>query len=458
MRKYSPVILILVVSLLANASYSQTGWTTQTNPLGTGDQAMLGRVQFVSATEGWISANGGRFLHTTDAGNNWVVVDPFPSDTVWNFSDPSLDMCWVNQNYGWRVNILGSDYSSSNGALVYKTTNGGLDWTKKNILNKPFVIPAQIEFVDQNYGWIILYDLDSMKRHILNSKDGGNTWNTVDSMAIEGAWVDFVDYENGWLITTSPNPPYYIQKTSDGGANWITQFTFDGNSQDSSGFNFIFFADINNGWVVGDNGKILHTTNGGEQWNFVTNSGVNINNNCKTVFFLDSNTGWIPSKTDMNEPYICHTTNGGQTWDTQETPLADTSGNNSVFSINFWDLNNGWLTADYGRIAHYEGVSSVQTEGVSINKFRVDQNYPNPFNPSTTIKFSIPTSDFVTLKVYDILGNEVATLVNEYKPAGNFEVEFDSHSIGGRDLSNGIYFYKFQAGSFVETKKMSLLK
>jgi hypothetical protein len=83
----------------------------------------------------------------------------------------------------------------------------------------------------------------------------------------------------------------------------------------------------------------------------------------------------------------------------------------------------------------------------------LEQNYPNPFNPSTTIHFSVPSSEFVTLKVFDVLGNEVATLVNEEQPAGNYEIEFSPAG-----LSSGIYFYKLHAGSFVETKKMILIR
>jgi len=86
-------------------------------------------------------------------------------------------------------------------------------------------------------------------------------------------------------------------------------------------------------------------------------------------------------------------------------------------------------------------------------KLQLFQNYPNPFNPVTTIMFQIPEKSFVTIKVYDVLGNEVATLVNEEKPAGNYEVRFSASS-----LSSGIYFYRLQAGDFIETKKMLLLK
>ena len=81
------------------------------------------------------------------------------------------------------------------------------------------------------------------------------------------------------------------------------------------------------------------------------------------------------------------------------------------------------------------------------------QNYPNPFNPNTTISFTVPYQSKVTLKVYNILGSEVATLVNESKPAGSYNVTFNAGQ-----LSSGVYFYQLTAGSFVSTKKLILLK
>lgn len=93
------------------------------------------------------------------------------------------------------------------------------------------------------------------------------------------------------------------------------------------------------------------------------------------------------------------------------------------------------------------------------------QNYPNPYNPATKIRYSIPRSteyhsvlQKVILKIYDVLGNEVATLVDEERPAGTYEVEFNGHSDGGQNLSSGIYFYQLKAGSFIETKKMILIR
>jgi hypothetical protein len=83
----------------------------------------------------------------------------------------------------------------------------------------------------------------------------------------------------------------------------------------------------------------------------------------------------------------------------------------------------------------------------------LSQNFPNPFNPTTTIKYQIPELSFVTLKVFDVLGNEISTLINEEKPNGSYEVEFD-----GSELPSGFYFYKLQVGDYTVTKKMALLK
>ena len=97
---------------------------------------------------------------------------------------------------------------------------------------------------------------------------------------------------------------------------------------------------------------------------------------------------------------------------------------------------------------------SVDEEQTSVpDAYSISQNYPNPFNPITTIKYQIPELSFVTLKVYDVLGNEITTLLNEEKPVGSYQIEFDATI-----LSSGVYFYKLQAGNFVKTKKMILLK
>ena len=100
------------------------------------------------------------------------------------------------------------------------------------------------------------------------------------------------------------------------------------------------------------------------------------------------------------------------------------------------------------------GITFIEDNEIAIvANFILMQNYPNPFNPITTIKYEIPKSGFVSLMVYDVLGNEIATLINEEKPAGDYEVNFSATS-----LSTGIYFYRLQTGSYSMIKKMTLIK
>jgi len=117
----------------------------------------------------------------------------------------------------------------------------------------------------------------------------------------------------------------------------------------------------------------------------------------------------------------------------------------------------------------YDGTSNLTCEGMEytmipipvevevdvpvLTEFALDQNYPNPFNPSTTINCRIPELSFITIKVYDVLGSEIITLVNEEKPAGTYEVEFNAST-----LPSGIYFYRLQTNKFTQVKKMILLK
>ena len=126
-----------------------------------------------------------------------------------------------------------------------------------------------------------------------------------------------------------------------------------------------------------------------------------------------------------------------------------------IFYTIWEDSSDGHIHL-FGRRQLYP-VGAVLNESI-IDGYVLEQNYPNPFNPSTKIKFEIPVQArndnvLVTLKVYDVLGNEIATLVNEVKPAGEYEIEFN-----GSNFSTGIYFYKITTGDFSQTRKMVLIK
>lgn len=118
----------------------------------------------------------------------------------------------------------------------------------------------------------------------------------------------------------------------------------------------------------------------------------------------------------------------------------------------FSDSSNAWKNSSMYEY-EYNALTENKESLEEIENFKLVQNYPNPFNPSATIKYSIPIQSNVTLKVFDALGSEVATLIKKEQSQGNYEVEFD-----GSDLTSGIYFYRLQAGDYVETKKMILLK
>jgi len=150
----------------------------------------------------------------------------------------------------------------------------------------------------------------------------------------------------------------------------------------------------------------------------------------------------------------------GTTWNVVNTPIPTSGTIGTMARISSTDI---WTVGRYidGEIMktltmHYGYSVPVELTAFEVivpEKFELSQNYPNPFNPSTKIKYQIATSNPVSLKIYDVLGNEVASLVDEVQPSGNYEVTFDASS-----LSSGTYFYKLQAGSLVETRKMVLTR
>jgi hypothetical protein len=133
---------------------------------------------------------------------------------------------------------------------------------------------------------------------------------------------------------------------------------------------------------------------------------------------------------------------------------------NHILSVNVKHTTD-FVKNDPNKLLESSGkwtITVVQPTGIAgkeeiLQNYILRQNYPNPFNPKTSIIYSIPNQSFVQLKIYDILGKEVATLVDEEKTAGIYKVEFN-----GNSLSNGLYFYRMQSGKFIDTKKFILLK
>ncbi len=147
---------------------------------------------------------------------------------------------------------------------------------------------------------------------------------------------------------------------------------------------------------------------------------------------------------------ILRTTNGGTYWTSQ---LSGTS--NDLGGVSFTDANTGTVVGGYGTILRTTngGVFVKHINSKIPDRFSLYQNYPNPFNPVTRIAFDIPKSSFVEFVVYNVLGKEVSTIVNEKLSAGRYEVNWN-----GSDYPSGVYFYRIEAGDFVDVKKMLLIK
>jgi len=186
------------------------------------------------------------------------------------------------------------------------------------------------------------------------------------------------------------------------------------------------------------------------------------------IFYDDRNT-----TSDSLGMFLARSEDGGDTW--REFEISDHNffpkpisgvpqgkmGDNIGITASNGKLWPVWMDNSKGGIYQIWTVpieiSSVDVENeIPLPKeYSLNQNYPNPFNPSTKISWRSPVSSWQTLKIYDVLGNEVATLVDEYRPAGKHEIEFDAVSY---NLPSAIYLYKLQIGSFTETKKMILIK
>ena len=165
-----------------------------------------------------------------------------------------------------------------------------------------------------------------------------------------------------------------------------------------------------------------------------------------------------------NQPISAINISETETWNVNTTLNMNLMRNDFQYYYKIEAIDKGMLpqhsfSPDTGYyIAIWDTTSAVKIQSEVIGSFDLSQNYPNPFNPTTKINYQIQEIGFVTLKVYDVLGNEVATIVNEEKPIGSYEVEFNSRGLIHQTLPSGIYFYRLQAGSFVRTKKMLLMK
>ncbi|MBM4162777.1 MAG: T9SS type A sorting domain-containing protein [Ignavibacteria bacterium] len=208
----------------------------------------------------------------------------------------------------------------------------------------------------------------------------------------------------------------------------------------------VHFVDEARGWLVPDYGEICRTTDGGTTWRpQVSGTTANLN----AVRFSDGQKGWVVGE----QGTILHTTDGGEKWMQQSSGIID-----DLYAISSSNPLGAWTVGRSGLILKTfdgggEAPTSVKVSDESPVEFALHQSFPNPFNPTTTIEFGLPRETHVELKVYTALGQEVATLASERLPAGKHTMQWDATG-----APSGVYFCRMRAGSFVETRKLVLLR
>jgi photosystem II stability/assembly factor-like uncharacterized protein len=278
---------------------------------------------------------------------------------------------------------------------------------------------------------------------IIQTKDGGKTW---VKEPIPGNYLFFSVYFSDKNNGTICGAPSKILRTTDGGDTWVKQ-TF----PNSWGINLwsVHFSDNNHGCIVGGIDEIYMTKDGGNTWvdKSIYNNGYNLN----AVYFTDSLTGVILVDHNGGTGEFLKTTDGGGTW--SDYTVTECTALTAVW---FSDPLHGTAVGNNGCVFRTTngGVTFINNEKLPpLKQFTLSQNYPNPFNPSTTIKYSLPKPGNVKLSIYNSIGSKVATLVDEYKPAGDYSVEFN-----GSNLASGIYLYRLESGNYNTVKKFVLIK
>jgi photosystem II stability/assembly factor-like uncharacterized protein len=442
-----------------------------------------------------INGNDGGINISTNAGVSWSQPAKLPNT---QFYEIGLDLINSQKLYGgtqdngtvrtntgsidnWdrirgadgfyvNVDFTNSDiiYAEYQFGTLFKSTNGGLNFTQvMNGINgsEPTNWSTPVIMCPHNPR-VLYYGTDRVYR----TTNGAANW-----FAISGDLTNAMPGTRLGTLTTiavAPSDSNVIYAGTDDSHVWVTT-DYGSNWTDIS-----LHPELPDRWVTRvvvdpDDANIIYVTYSGLKWRDPqphvfksTNMGVNwinISSNLPdapvNAFAVDNNNpDWLYIGSDVGA-FVSF--NAGQSWSILGEGLPVVS----VYDMKIHPTDNYLAIGTHGRSMYKLDLNQltvdVSEDNLFVSSFKLLQNYPNPFNPTTKIKYLIPSNVilsgaknlFVTLKVYNILGKEIATLVNEEKTAGNYEVEFDA-----ANLSSGIYFYKLEAGTFSDTKKMVLLR
>lgn len=346
---------------------------------------------------------------------------------------------WFNSNQGLNNYNLyaiektpaGLIFIGTGGNGIYRSDDNGQSWVYFGLSNMYINTLSALndnEIFAGTFGYGVFY-----------SSDRGNTWIERNNGIVFPVIMTMTVNDSGMVFICTDTGRMY--RTVNKGLDWV---------------------EINNGLpyttanaTIVDNFNILYA--GNDQGLYL--SGNNGNLWLKRIYGLTNTNVLAIAHNSVNHLFISvygdgvyRSVNQGHNWIKENTGIGNYDIYKFLVSNDDYIFAAGWAN-DFFRTKYPTVVSVNYEPSPTLNEFKLEQNYPNPFNPATTIRYRIPERSFVTLKIYDLLGSEVATLVNEEKPACEYEVEFNA-----ANLTSGIYFYKLQAGSFVQTKKMVLIK
>jgi photosystem II stability/assembly factor-like uncharacterized protein len=416
-------IIILISSIYLQA-FSQTGWFSQSQAV---NGQTLRSVYFTDKNTGWVVGDNGTILRTTNGGTDWTHQ---ACGTVCNL----YSVQFIDCNLGWAL-------AGDSGAIL-KTTNGGNNWGRSFIAAGEKI--TSVCFADKNTGWVVSNSFYSIVYKTIN---GGTNWTPVNMNTGYISSVQFADNNTGWAVGSRFDYNWGVNyarilKTNNGGLSWTDQLGL--YELPYVDLNSIHFIDNNTGWVIGPGNLILRTTNGGAYWGYCSSGDSRY---ISSIYFIEKKYGWISGFDGNSSGFIMKTTNGGNSWTKQTTATGY-----DILKIYFTDKINGWAVGYNGAILKTTtgGDDNFSNEPAS---YSLNQNYPNPFNPVTNVEFGIPFQGIVTLKVFDMLGKEIATLINSSLNPGQYEIQFN-----GSNYASGVYFYRLTAGEFTDTKRMMLVK
>jgi photosystem II stability/assembly factor-like uncharacterized protein len=416
----------------------QPGWIVQTSPVS----STVTCVDIVDTLISWAVTIDGKSLRTTNGGQTWTSTTGSPGGEAISISGVSSSRALAISN-------------SSTYTRIRRTVSGGVSWGTVYENTSPEAYLNAITMLDQSTGYAIGNPIGGQWL-IIKTTDGGTIWNSIANLPQNGNEkglknsMKWIDEFNGWFGTDAGR----VYRTTDGGLTWTSSTTSFQN------INAVSFSDAFEGASAGSD--INWTSDGGATW--FTKPG--------------QITGEIVSAASAKQiPGKFFFVTGNEVFKTDDFGDAYSLSYSQTDTLKFIDIDviklqeNYWITGyavgDSGTIAKYKELYLVaETEyvpNIIPETFSLKQNYPNPFNPTTRIEFSLPVAADVELRVYNILGQQVASLINDQRSAGNHSVLWNANDSNGMKLSSGIYFYMLKASSvdgneFQEIKKMILLK